>query len=445
MIGYAIYFQEYRSRTIINSPYNVRLDSLSDRIIRGQIVDDEGNVLARTKVEKDGTEIRVYPYGNLYAHVVGYDCHGKSGIESTENFNLLTSDAPFYEKLFRSLFNRKNIGNNVVTTLNTTLQQTAYEALGDEKGAVVVMEVETGKILAMVSKPDFDPNTLLTDWKEITEGSESVLLNRVTQGSYTPGSVFKLVTTLAYLREHSDYKEYRYLCTGEIEQAGVTIHCAKNRVHGEVDLYQSFAKSCNCSFCNIGLGLNFEKYKKTAQDLLFNRKLPCFLEYTQSSFALTKDATISEIMMTAFGQGKTQVSPYHMVLLAAAIGNGGILMEPYVVDEVISYKGVSVEKRMPKKYTNLMNSTEASSLKNFMKEVVESGTGAALKNDRYTVAGKTGTAEYSTDKEKVHSWFMGFTNIDNPEIAISVVVEGTSDQGVSAVSVAQKVFDAYYK
>lgn len=445
MIGYAIYFQEFRSRAIINSPYNVRLDSLADRIIRGQITDDAGNVLARTRVEEDGTETRVYPYGNLYAHVVGYDCYGKSGIESIENFNLLTSDAPIYEKVFRTLFNQKNIGNNVITTLNTTLQQAAYDALGDEKGAVVVIDVETGKILTMVSKPDFDPNTLLTDWEDITEGSEGILLNRVTQGAYTPGSVFKLVTTLAYLRENSNYTEYLYECEGEIAHAGVTIHCAKNRVHGKVDLYESFARSCNSSYCNIGLNLNFEKYKQTAQDLLFNKKLPCVFECTKSSFVLAADSTVAEIMMTSFGQGKTQVSPYHMALIAAAIGNGGILMEPYVVDEVINYKGSLVEKRMPKKYTSLMSSSEAGILKGLMQEVVESGTGAALKNEVYTVAGKTGTAEYSTDKEKVHSWFMGFTNVDNPEIAISVVVEGTDDDGVSAVSVAKKVFDAYYK
>lgn len=445
MIGYAFYFQEFRSRAIINSPYNVRLDSFADRIVRGQILDDSGNVLAKTEVSKVGTETRVYPYGNLYAHVVGYDCHGKSGIESTENFNLLTSDAPFFEKLFRAFQNKKNIGNNVVTTLNTTLQQTAYDALGDEKGAVIVMEVSTGKILAMVSKPDFDPNTLMQDWSEITSGTESILLNRVTQGAYAPGSVFKLVTTLAYMRENPHYEGYHYECEGQIEYEGVVIHCAKNRVHGKLDLYTSFAKSCNCSYCNIGLNLNFEKYKQTAEDLLFNRKLPCVLEYTSSTFALTKESPVSELMMTAFGQGNTQVSPYHMALLASAIGNGGILMEPYIVDEVVTYHGKSVEKRMPKKYTTLISSKEASQLKALMKDVVESGTGAALKNDHYTVAGKTGTAEYSTDKEKAHSWFMGFTNIENPEIAISVVVEGTDASGVSAVSVAQKVFDAYYK
>lgn len=445
MIGYVAYFQAFRSRDIINSPYNVRLDSFSDRVVRGNILDDAGNVLARTEVSQGGIETRVYPYGNLYAHVVGYDCHGKYGIESTENFNLLTSDAPFFEKLFRALQNKKNIGNNVVTTLNTVLQQTAYDALGDEKGAVVVIEVSTGKILAMVSKPDFDPNTLIEDWEKIITGTESALLNRVTQGAYAPGSVFKLVTTLAYMRENANFADYRYECKGDISYQGTTIHCAKNRVHGELDLYASFAKSCNCSYCNIGLNLTFEKYKQTAEDLLFNQKLPCILESTNSTFALAKDSNVSEFMMTAFGQGKTQVSPYHMVLIASAIGNGGILMEPYLVDEVVTYHGETVEKRMPKKYSSIISSKEASQLKALMKEVVESGTGASLKNDNYTVAGKTGTAEYSSDKEKVHSWFMGFTNIENPEIAISVVLEGTDASGAGAISVAKQVFDAYYK
>jgi len=134
-----------------------------------------------------------------------------------------------------------------------------------------------------------------------------------------------------------------------------------------------------------------------------------------------------------------------MALIVSGIANGGIVMEPYYVDRVESYTGIEVKKNMPKKYVEIMTSKEAAQLKEYLSAVVEFGTASNLKNDIYTVAGKTGTAEYSSDKEKAHSWFVGFTNVDNPEIVISVVVESADNSGMSAVSVAKKVLNAYYK
>lgn len=445
MMGYLVWFNVFRSKEIINSPYNVRLDSMSDRVVRGKILDKNNNVLAETEVADDGTEKRVYPYGSVFAHVVGYDSHGKSGIESIENFNLLTSNAFFIEQILKEFQEKKNVGDNIITTLDANIQEAAYNALGNYKGAVVVTEVSTGKILAMVSKPDFDPNTISTNWDKIATSDESVLLNRATQGAYAPGSIFKIVTTLAYMRENPDYENYSFFCEGEIEHKGTTIHCAKNRVHKEESLMTSLANSCNTSYSNIGLSLNIDHYRDTAKDLLFNTKLPSLFSYSQSKFQLEKETEDYEIMMTAIGQGKTQVSPYHMVLIVSAIANGGILMEPYIVDEIVNYTGTSVEKYMPKKYAELMSSEEAAVLKEYMKAVVDSGTGSALKNEYYSVAGKTGTAEYSSDKDKAHSWFVGFTNVENPELAISVVVESVDNSGMSAVSVAKKVLNEYYK
>ena len=365
-----MYFNVVKSKEIINSPYNVRLDSMADRVVRGQILDNAGNILAKTEVDEDGTEQRVYPYGSMFAHVVGYDTKGKSGLESSANFDLLTSNANFMERFIHELREEKNIGDNVITTLDMTLQETAYDALGKYKGAVVITEVTTGKILALVSKPDFNPNTIGDDWGEIANSTDSMLLNRATQGAYAPGSVFKLVTTLEYMRENKDYNKFNHICEGEIEYEGTVIHCAKNRKHGEEDLATSLANSCNTAFSNIGLSLQVSDLQKTAKGLLFNSKLPGQFPYSQSRFQLENEDASYEVMMTAIGQGKTLVSPYHMVLIAAAIGNGGLLMEPYLVDQVVSYTGTSVEKNMPKKYTQLMSSAEAAVLKDYMLNVV---------------------------------------------------------------------------
>lgn len=434
---------------MVNSPYNQRQDSFAETVVRGDIVDRNGNVLATTNVADDGTETRSYPYGNVFSHVIGYSDPelGNTGLESVENFELLTSNAFFLEKLQNQFTDSKNRGDTVVTTLDADLQQASYDALGDNRGAVVVMEASTGKILSMVSKPDYDPNSILSDWSTLNSDEEnSPLLNRATQGSYAPGSTFKIVTTLAFMRQNSNFADYTYDCSGEITTGDTTIHCFNGTVHGFEDLRSSIANSCNASFANIGTLLDIDGYRDTAEDLLFNSDLPSVLGYTKSSFALTSESSEAEIMMTAMGQGKTTVSPYHMALITQAIANGGTLMEPYLVDSVTNYTGTEIRRNVPKSYRRLMTSDESAQLKEYMTAVVEEGTGSVLSGSSYTAAGKTGTAEYSlSDGEKTHSWFMGFTNVDNPDLVISVITEG-SDGSASgkAVSIAKQIFDSYY-
>lgn len=442
--GYLVYFNLVKSKDVVNSPYNIRQDLMAERVVRGKIVDSQGEVLAQTVVAEDGSETREYPYGDIFAHVVGYSVQGKSGLESIQNFSLLTSNAFFGEKLINEFKDEKNIGDTVVTTLNANLQQAAYRALGNNKGAVVVMEVSTGKILTMVSKPTFDPYTVSDNWEALNNDENSVLLNRATMGQYAPGSIFKIVTTLAYMREYPDYADYSYYCEGEISRDGTTIPCYNHTIHGQETLADSVANSCNASFSNIGLLLDRTKWKETTKDLLFDRSLPCDLRYQESKFRLTATDPSAEVMMTAMGQGKTQVSPYHMAMITAAIANGGKLMKPYLVDQITNYAGTSVKKYMPEKYKDLMTSGEAAQLAEYMKDVVEYGTGTALAGQSYTVAGKTGTAEVSTDGQKVHSWFMGFSNVDNPELAVCVVVEDADTASINGVSVAKQIFDAYY-
>ena len=449
LMVYLVYFTIVRAKTFVNSPYNQRQDAFAQNVIRGDITDRNGNVLARTDVAEDGTETRVYPYNSLFSHVIGYSDPelGKTGLESVENFELLTSNAFFVERIQNEFNGDKDRGDTVVTTLDADLQQASYDALGDNRGAVVVMEADTGKILAMVSKPDFDPNNIYADWNTlISDETNSPLLNRATNGAYAPGSVFKIVTTLAYMRQNADYQSYTYDCAGRIEVGNTSIACFNGTVHGFEDLRSSFANSCNSSFCNIGRLLDISEYRQTAKDLLFNSSLPGVLDYKKSSFALDESSGEAEIMMTAMGQGKTMVSPYHMALITQSIANGGTLMEPYLVDKVTNYTGSEVRKNVPKSYKRLMTSEEAAQLKEYMTAVVNEGTGSVLSGRSYTVAGKTGTAEYSqSDGEKTHSWFVGFTNVDNPELVISVITEGSDGSaGGKAVSIAGNILDSYY-
>lgn len=271
-----------------------------------------------------------------------------------------------------------------------------------------------------------------------------MLLNRATQGQYAPGSTFKVVTTLEYMRENlEEYPLYGYNCSGAIEKDGTTISCFGGHVHGQVSLADSLAYSCNASFCNIGLTLDVLGFRNTAKELLFDSKLPSVLPYSGSKFMLDDTDGSAAKMMTAMGQGQTQVSPYHMALITCAIANGGVLMKPYLIDSVMNYTGQEVDKNLPKEYKTLMAADEAAELKKFMSGVVDYGTASVLSGQSYTAAGKTGTAEYSSDKEKDHSWFIGMTNVDNPELVISVIIE-SADGAAKAVNVAKQVLDSYY-
>ena len=214
-------------------------------------------------------------------------------------------------------------------------------------------------------------------------------------------------------------------------------------MHGQVSFADSLAYSCNTSFCNIGLMLDVGHFQTTAKELLFDSKLPSVLPYSDSKFMLDVTDGSAAKMMTAMGQGQTQVSPYHMALITCAIANGGVLMKPYLIDSVTNVSGQEVKKTLPEEYKTLMAIEEAAELKNYMAGVVSYGTASVLSGQSYTAAGKTGTAEYSSDKEKDHSWFIGMTNVDNPDLAISVIIE-SADGAAKAVNVAKQVFDAYY-
>lgn len=451
LMGYFAYYQIVKSEDFINNSYNMRQETFAETIVRGKILSADGQVLAETQVDEEGSETRVYPNGRLFSHIAGYDTkeHGRAGIEAWVNFNLLRSHAFFLEKAIDRLVGQKSVGDNIVTTLDYSLQQTAYEALGSYNGAIAVIEPATGRILAMVSKPDFDPNTVSEDWERIVadENTESVLLNRASQGLYPPGSTFKIVTALEFLRENpGSYQNYTYDCSGTIPKEGSTLSCFAGEVHGSVDLERSFVKSCNTSFANIGLSLDADHFADTCKGLLFNRTLPVEkLETAKSSFVLNSDSAVSEVMETAIGQGKTLVTPLHMLMLVSAIANDGVLMKPYVVDFTQNAKGGTVRTYGSNAYGALFDEQEAAILQGYMKGVVEEGTGSGLKGMSYQAYGKTGSAEYGTTKGDSHAWFVGYAHkAGRPDIAVAVMMEQAGTGSAHAVPAAKQIFDSYY-
>ena len=445
MAGYLIYFNLTQAESIINNSYNKRQGVLSHRTIRGSILSDDKTKLAVTNVDDDGNETRYYPYSGLFSHTIGYLNNGGYGLESLYGYYMLHSNQNFFEQIGNDLSGNRNTGDNVVTTLNVGLQKACYDALGSNRGAVIVMEPSTGKILAMVSKPDFDPNTLAANWSQITgEGSDSVLVNRATQGLYPPGSTFKLITMLEYLREHkNDYGQYHYICDGTYELGNNTINCVRATAHGDVDLFSSLAVSCNCSFINIGLSLDIDRYKKTAEKMLFNKELPTNLEYNKSRFVLNGESSEWDIAQTSFGQGKTVITPFHLALITCTIANNGTLMEPYLVSSVESTNGMTVKKFKEEKYDTLITEKEASLLKKGMEQVVKDSFSWLFGGVEYTLAAKSGSAQYGTEGYE-HSLYASFSPADNPEIAVVAVVEGGPQRNTTAAEVTKQIYDYYY-
>ena len=301
----------------------------------------------------------------------------------------------------------------------------------------------TGQILAMVSKPDFDPNSIEENWEWlVSDETNSSLLNRATQGQYPPGSTFKVVTALDYFRKHGSFNGYSYVCEGSITKEDHTIQCYNGTVHGQEDFYSAFASSCNCAFAQMGLDLGGGSLLETSEDLLFNKKLP-LASYKKSTFSLNGKSGIPLTMQTSIGQGNTLVSPAHMAMITCAIANNGVLMKPYLIDRVVNNTGDQVDETAPEVYKRLMTKNEAVMLGELMKDVVEYGTASALSGQGYTAAGKTGSAEYDENGSS-HSWFIGYSNVDDPDLAVAVIVEGGGTGSEAAVPIASQLFNAYY-
>ncbi len=444
MMGKTFAYAMTHEQELFENDYNVRAQILLSDNLRGNIYAGSGEVLAFSTLAEDGTQVRHYPYGNLFSHVVGYPVYGKSGIEAKEDYHLVRSGISVSEKAKADEAGEKYAGNNVYTTMDYTLQEAASRAMGIYRGAIVVSEVKTGRILAMVSKPDFDPSLIRENWDLYLEDHDSgILLNRAAQGLYPPGSTFKIIDTAAFLEEGVDPASFRYQCSGTFSYEGENIHCYHYASHGALDFATAFAKSCNCAFAKIGTGLDAAKFRSFLDGLYFDREFP--FELPSSTSHAGDPGNPRELVQLSIGQGETAMSPLHLNMITAAAANGGIMMEPYVVEDVMTADGKTIRHRAPRKLSQVLYAEQADILCSMMRGVVERGTATKLQNSRYTAAGKTGSAEFDDDDEsKSHAWFTGFAPADDPEICVTVIIEGAGVGGSYAVPMAKEVFDAYF-
>ncbi|MCR5195769.1 MAG: penicillin-binding protein 2 [Pseudobutyrivibrio sp.] len=449
MIAYLINFVTNGAKEFVYNPYNSRFSVFADDVTRGNIYTADGHAIAQTSLGEDRKEVRVYPDKKLFCHSVGYVDKGMTGLEASYSFDLLKSNIPLEEQINNSLTGKKSPGDDLFTTLDYDTQKAAYDGLDIFDGAVIAMEPDTGKIVAMVSKPDFDPNTIAANWDDLTDekNKKSSLVNRATLGAYPPGSTFKIVTTIAYLRANGGNEDYSFNCKGSLKVDDYKIHCSGHKSHGKEDLLKAFSNSCNSAFADIGLNIDPVDFRGTAESLLFNQELPTMLEHTKaSSFKVNSSTAKSIIAQSAIGQGETSASPLHMCMLVSAIANDGNLMEPYLADKIITAKGETVQQTKPKSYGDIISKDEASKLQSYMEAVVMDGTADKVDFGDLKVYGKTGTAEFTNNKNQTHSWFVGYA-VDNSgkKLAVAVIMERAGYGSKYAAPLAAKVFKAYFE
>ena len=450
LVGYLTYIQVFKSKEIVQNTYNRRQYQADENTVRGKILDRKGIVLAYNE-EKDNEQQRIYPYSSLYSHVIGYNSkvYGKSLLEASYNNYLLGLDE--YTKvfgLFKSSNQDKKEGNNLSLTIDHELQKLGRELLGNRNGAVVAINPKTGEILALVSKPDFDTNEemLAKGWKVMVESQESPFLARATQGLYTPGSTFKVVTAAAIIENGLEGQKFKD--KGAITIDGKEISNSGRKANGEIDLKKALAVSSNVMFAQLGVKLGQEKLEDMFRRVGFGTDIAFDIPVSKSQFRYQKMEP-NDMAAAAIGQGKILVSPFHMAMITSGIANNGVIMKPFLVSSITSPTGKEIKGFKKEEFKQIMEPVTAAKVKNMMQEVVDNGTGkkAAIKGIK--VAGKTGTAENELThqkKDKEHAWFIGFAPVENPQIAVAVVLEYSgSSGGLIAAPIAQKIMDKYLK
>jgi peptidoglycan glycosyltransferase len=299
-------------------------------IRRGTIFDAHGRVMAQT--QNDGT--RSYPQGEVMAHITGYNGEniGSAGLEGHANRELLGLTADMSKLGPLSQLLQTDRGNDLKTTIEADAQQAAYDGLDGRKGAVVVLDVDTGAVLAMVSLPAYDPNNVEANWKAMSQEAGGPLLNRTVQGLYPPGSTIKPMIADAALTEDVTNEQETFDCPGVLDVGGGhSIQESHGEIHNRVNLRKALTESCNVTFGTLGMRLGDAKLKKAFERFGFDKSIGGEIVMTASHLPEFGKLGTGDQAQTAIGQSTLLVTPMHMAMMAAAYAHGGTVMKPYLV------------------------------------------------------------------------------------------------------------------
>jgi peptidoglycan glycosyltransferase len=447
----------------------LRVDSRNTRTMldsfiaqRGPILIDGVPIAESTPVDDQYNFLRVYSNGPLYAAATGYFTlnQGNTGIEGALNDYLSgNSNAQFFDQINSILTGQDPKGDAVELTLDPAVQQAAFDALGDNAGAVVAIDPKTGAILAMVSKASYDPNLLAVhDTSQVIASYDALiadpadpLINRAIGGDlYPPGSVFKLVVAAAAI-DSGDYtpeSEFPNPSTYTLPGSSSVINNAEGGTCGggdTVSIATALRLSCNIPFAQLGLALGYDRINAMAKELGFDSAFDVPQRSTPSVYP--EPESDAQLMLSAFGQASVRVTPLQIAMNSAAIANDGTLMEPTLIEKILAPDLSDREDIQPTVYNTPMSTETAETLTQMMISNVANGAASNARISGVSVAGKTGTAENGRG-EPYTLWFTGFAPAEDPEVAVAVVVENGGGLGQTgfgnsvAAPIAKKVLEA---
>jgi len=464
LAGGAGYWQVFRSTDLSNAADNPAVIAAARNVVRGKILDRDGKVLATTKRDDNGDPYRVYPERSVSA-VVGYASRrfGTAGLEDSYAAQLIgVSDPDPIRNLLKKFEADPSDPQTLTLSLSLSLQKAAIKGLGDDKGAVVMLDPRTGEVLVMASTPTFDasavanPATQDQAFGGLRDDPGKPLLNRATQGRYVPGSVFKIVTAVAALGSGAIDASTTFPNQLKAERDGLVVNGFRIREHPGVpartfDLAHATEVSSNIFFALAGLktgGANLADY---AAKLGFDGDVGFDLPVAASQVTNGKGSQPggflddAELANASYGQGETFVTPFEMALVAATVANGGELMQPHLVTALTGRSGTRTVG--PQSLRRVISASEAAAINEAMVRAVEGTLGRQFTPGAdvpgITVAGKSGTAELGGSGEP-HSWFIGFAPANDPQIAIAVLVERGGRGAQRAVPLGGSLLKAYF-
>ena len=455
IIAYLTYFTLYKAAQVENDPTNQRIAIAESEVLRGSILDRDGNTLAHSEGTPENQK-RIYANGKAFSFATGYmsKIYGKTGIEDAYNEVLIgnTSSYDIFATFFRTLKEDLNeddkLGANVMLTIDSDAQQAAYNAIKDYKGGVAAINPSTGEVLAMVSNPTYDPGSIDSNFEKYSSDQKGApMVNRVTRGYYPPGSVFKVVTASAAVESIDGIQQQEFICNGGLKIGDYVLTDYGNTSHGKLDIKKGFGVSCNYTFGSIGIQLGYSRLKYYAEKFMFNKAITSrddvdVLNIKSGSFTIDDSTNDSLVAQNAIGQNGVTTNPMHMAMVTGAIANGGVMMEPYIVKGITDRYGVGLMTDSSRVLSRAISAETAATISDYMVYTVESGTGRNAKINGVTIGGKTGSAE-NTQGEETHSWFVAFAPAEKPEIAVAVVVENAGTGGSRAAKIARAVIKAY--
>lgn len=437
LFAFATSIQVFQADSLVGDGRNVRASYDSYKTLRGTILIDSNPIASSYEVDDNFRYQREYS-SEVYSHLTGYFSlfQGSTGVErEMSNFLSGQSSAQFFDQINAVLSGTPISGANVELTIDDELQQAAWKALGNNKGSVVAIDPKTGEIKALVSKPGFDANLLASHsfassssaYEELLTDPNDPLVNRAISGDqYHPGSVFKMVVAAAAFESgrfdpDTEFENPNFLpLPGSIS----TVQNANDSTCGEtetVTLRTAFVKSCNIPFAELGMQLGADELRVQSELFGFGRTVEIPMPVSQSIFP--EQLNQPQTALVSFGQYDLRSTPLQMAMVTSAIANQGIIYSPQLIDRVVSNNLELLSDPAPQVFGSPISQSTAGLITQMMFESVEVGAAGNAKIPGMAVAGKTGTAENGIGQPFTY-WFTGFAPAENPELVVTVVVEG---------------------